>query len=170
MGSVEVRIGFFAGVLSIIVLAIELYSGLNESSWGTVFEFAIFFILSASSYLAVKEKRKTERENIGFSKAFVSGLMTCFVIALMAGAFSFVFTKYVNPQLTEQMVQKAKQVMEDRKLPAEQIKNGMENIRTMYSPKGQFVMTTGTTMLYAFFIALVVAIFMSKKKKDLPLV
>ncbi len=167
MGSAEVRIGFFAGIISIVVLATELYLGLNETSWGTVFEFASFFILAVSSYLAVKEKRETEGGNISFNKAFMSGLMTCFVVALMVGAFSFVFTKYINPQMTEQMVQRAKQVMEERKLSPEQIKTGMENIRSMYSPKGQFTMSTGTTMLYALFISLVVAVFMSKKKKDL---
>lgn len=164
MGSVEVRIGFFAGIISIVVFGTELYLGLNETSWGTVFEFAIFFILGVAAYLTVKEKRETEGGNIRFGKAFTAGLYTCFLIALMMGAFSFIFTKYINPHMTEQMVQRAKQIWEEQNLSAEKIKSGMENIRTMYSPKGQLTMTVGTTMLYSLFISLVVALFMSKRK------
>jgi len=165
MNSTELRIGLFAGIISVVLLSVEFYFGLNETSWGIAFDFAIFFLLGASSYIAVKEKREAEGGIISFGKAFIAALGTCFVIALIAGAFSFIYTKYVNPQLTELMVEKARQIMEGRNLSQTEIENGMKNIRTMYSPKGQFMMTSGTTMLYAVFISLVVAVFTSGKKR-----
>ena len=92
-------------------------------------------------------------------------MVVSFIVGIMVGSYLMVYVKYVNPGYVEQVISSATEYYKAEKASQEQIDKGIEGIRAMYAPFGQFTYGIGTTMMTGLLISLVVSAIMQRKVK-----
>jgi hypothetical protein len=165
MGSSELRYGFLTGIICIVWAAIPLLFRWTGTGIGDIFDYIGIIIIAVGAYYAVRERKAEQGVAFTFGKAFFTAITTCFVIALLMGAFYYVYAKFVDPNQVERMVKKGMDIMTARKSTPQEMQRVEANIRTMYSPNGQFMSNSGVNMLYGLFVSLIIAAFTSRKRE-----
>ena len=117
----EYKYGFLGGgVIAISFYADEVY-GAEIPSVPWMVNIIVFGVIGWAIYLALKEKREANRKEFVFAKAILTGLITCFCMASVAGVYSFSYAKFVNPDKAKQEIAKFEPQWEKQNVPPDKI-------------------------------------------------
>lgn len=136
----------------------------DQSQAGRYAPYLSLFILVVAIYLTILFKRDRDKGGvISFKEAVTTGMVVSFIVGLMVGSYLLVYVKYVNPAYLNDMITSATEYYKTEKASQEQIDKGIEGVKAMYSPFGQFTYGIGTTMMTGLLIALVMGAIMQRK-------
>jgi hypothetical protein len=93
------------------------------------------------------------------------GLGVSFMVGLLVGAFLMIYVKYINPDYVNIMIKDASDFYKTQNATQEQLDKGIESVKAMYSPFGQFTYGIGTTMITGLLISAVIGAIMQRKVK-----
>lgn len=166
----ELQYGMIAGFITLAWMTAGYLMHWETSDAGKYAPYLSLFILAAAIYVAILFKRDRDRGGfITFKESFTAGMTVSFVIGLMVGAYLFVYVKYVNTDYLNEMIGSAREYYQSQKASQEQIDKGIEGVKAMYSPFGQFTYGIGTTMITGLLISLVMALVMQRRAPRLEL-
>ena len=164
----ELTYGMIAGFSTLGWMTLGYVLHWEQSEMGRYAPFLSLFILMLAIYLTILVKRDTDQAGIiTFKEAFTAGMVVSFIVGIMVGSYLMVYVKYVNPGYVEQVISSATEYYKAEKASQEQIDKGIEGIRAMYAPFGQFTYGIGTTMMTGLLISLVVSAIMQRKVKTI---
>jgi hypothetical protein len=86
------------------------------------------------------------------------------VSGLLSSAYSFVYMKFIDPSVMDQIFKKAEADMEKKGLSPEQIDQAMEMSKVFMSPGAMFVWGVVGSILLGFVFSLIIAAFVKKDK------
>lgn len=162
----ELTNGMIAGFITLGWMTLGYALHWDQSEAGRYAPYLSLFILMVAIYLTILLKRDRDKGGIiSFKESVVSGMVVSFVIGIMVGAYLFVYVKYVNPGFVNDMIKTATDYYKTENASQEQIDKGIEGVRAMYSPFGQFTYGIGTSMMTGLLIAVVMGAIMQRKVK-----
>lgn len=160
----ELTYGMIAGFSTLGWMTLGYVLHWEQSEMGRYAPFLSLFILMLAIYLVILVKRDIDHGGtITFKEAVTAGMIVSFVVGIMVGLYLMVYVKYVNPGYVEGVIASALEYYKQENASQEQIDKGVEGIRAMHTPFGQFTYGIGTTMMTGLLIALVMAWIMQRK-------
>jgi hypothetical protein len=160
----ELQNGMIGGLLTVGWMAAGYAFHWERSPIGMYAPYLSLLILLVTIYLSVLFKRERDNEGIiTLKEAFIAGMTVSFVIGVMVGAFLLVYVQFINPGFAGEMIRNAEVYYKSEHASQEQIDKGVEGMRAMYSPFGQFTYGIGTTMLTGLLISAVIGLVMQRK-------
>ncbi len=160
----ELKFGMLTGMACVIWRAFEFYMGWPDKTFGQYSAYIGILLLATGTYMGVREIRSINNGILFFGKSFYSGMVICFVVALMMGINAYVFNSVVDTNRKEKMVAQFQNEMIKQKKSPEEIKQVEENARAYFSPMGQVTAESGGTMIAGLFVSLVISAFVRSKK------
>lgn len=147
--------------LALFVLTIVLqFSGLvniveQKGTWlSIILTLVIFF---GGLYMAVKEFKKDSGNLITFGRALGFGTATVLVICLIGIVLNWVYFKFIDPGIIEQMSEMQMSQFEERGMSDEEIEQTQQFMGFMMNPVGMAISGAISSFIYGFIIALVTA-------------
>ncbi|HZX74412.1 MAG TPA: DUF4199 domain-containing protein, partial [Cyclobacteriaceae bacterium] len=123
-------------------------------------------ILFVTIYITILYKRDRDQNGvITFKQGLMVGLGVSFMVGLLVGAFLMIYVKYINPDYVNIMIKDASDFYKTQNATQEQLDKGIESVKAMYSPFGQFTYGIGTTMITGLLISAVIGAIMQRKVK-----
>lgn len=155
--------GIIIGVLIIHTIVMDILE-LYFSTYNNIAGVALPLI---GVGLAIYGYRKEYKNNyISYQKALGFGVLVSFIIALIMSVFSFIYTKYFNPELIEIGRRMAEERLIARGMSDDMIEQAMEQQKRFQTP---FIMIlSGTLMLTLFgtIFSLIAAAVLKNEPKD----
>ena len=158
-----------AGVATVLWMFLENKNQLllNDNLW--FLDYITLLFMAVGIYMVVLKKRDELGGVITFKQAMQSGLITTFVVAVMAGLFSYIYFKYTDAGYAEQLAQHFIQMYKKnlgKGLTSIEETTLLANARAQYSAAGQLMSSTGGNMFSGLFITLIVAGMMKRKREE----
>ncbi len=137
----------------------------DDAEIGKYTPYLSLLILLVAIYISILFKRDRDQAGIlSFKEAFITGLSVSFIVGIMVGSLLMVYVKYVNPEYIEKMIVTISDYYKKQNATQQQLDKGIEGVRAMYSPFGQFTYGIGTTMLIGLLISALAGWIMQRKK------
>ena len=153
---------------AMIVFSLILY--ITDLHMNRTLGYISFLILIGGMIWGTLEFRKQSPNGfLTYGKAF----STCFLIALFAAILSalytFVFAEFINPNFTQEILDKAREGMmnSDRPMTDEQMEQAMAWTERFTTPVMMAIWGFITTLIISAVLSLVAAIFLKKEDKSL---
>jgi Kef-type K+ transport system membrane component KefB len=120
--------------------------------------------------LGVKARRSEvpEAELFGYGSALWEGLKLSFVACLLTAAFNYAYSAYINPGLTDIIVEDRLDKMQARGMSSAQTDQAEKFIRFMMSPGVYAVYTFILGMIFALVLCLIIAAFLKRGEPEEP--
>jgi len=152
-----------AGILPVICKLLIYFLGLELSFAGrysNVFElFLLVIFIPASIYLT---RNMEKRGYITFEDAFKTGLKTTAIAAVIISGFTFVYFKYIDHSIVEQMLDKVREQSGNKK---EETEKALEAVKHYFSPFFQCTSALFGNMVAGSFVSIVSSFLL---RKDAP--
>lgn len=102
----EVKWGLIFSLASLLWIAGEYLLGLHDRyiDRQAVLTNLFFFPAVLIMYLAVRDKRRRQGGRIGFSEALLCGIGVSVIVAILAPAVQYIFSRWINPRFFEEMI------------------------------------------------------------------
>ena len=161
---VSIKWGLISGIVSIAFFMIINYADLvgNSSvSWLGMIPFIIILFLAHGEFKKEGDGFMTYGQGLGIG-AFVAG-----VGAVLSGAFTYVYTKFIVPDYNEQLMDKMVEMWEEQGLTDDQIDAAMGMMSKFQNPELAFVLGILGAIFFGFIISLIIAAITKKTNPDL---
>jgi hypothetical protein len=165
----------FASAISpgiIISAALTLYSlvlFLLDVSYDSKLTYLSYLILAFGLFWAIFSYRnKQEGGFITYGEVFKYGFFVGLVISIIVGIYTFIYVKYINPGIIDDIMVKAEEDMLTRNpnMSDEQIEKGLSYVEMFTSPVIMAVFGFFGNLVASTVISLIIAIFAKRKKKE----
>lgn len=105
----EVKWGLIFSLASLLWVIGEYLVGLHDRfvDRQAVLTNLFFFPAVLIMYLAVREKKVRQGGRIGFNEALLCGIGVSVIVAILAPAVQYVFSRWINPRFFEEMIRHA---------------------------------------------------------------
>jgi hypothetical protein len=121
-------------------------------------------ILAAGIFFALKEFREENQGFMSFGQGLGLGTMQSAIIGIVSGLFSFVYMKFIDPSLPDQIMKMTQREMEKKGTPDEQIEQAMEMTKMFMTPGAMFVMSVLVMVFLGFIFSLIISAILKKEK------
>jgi hypothetical protein len=161
---VAIKWGLISGVVSIAFFMIINFADLvgNSSvSWIGMIPFIIILYLAHSEFKNEGDGYMSYGQGLGIG-AFVAG-----VSAIISGAFSYVYTKFIVPDYNEQLLDKMVEMWEEQGMDDNAIEISTSMMEKFQNHELAFVLGIVMGVLFGFIISLIVAAITKKNNPDL---
>lgn len=119
MNELEVRPGRvtlqWAWKMALVMIAVTIalfYTKVNEKSF---LNYIVYVPFIFGLMMAIKEHRDKDLEGyISFRRAFTTGFRYASIISFVMGVFMYIYLKFINPQVFEQSLVEAENIMLDQ--------------------------------------------------------
>lgn len=161
--AVGIRHGFILALISIIyfivltVLQIDMTQG--PGRWLS----AIFYV--AIIILAQYQYKKDHAGIMSYSQGFSIGLWLALIAAPIGSCFSYLYMKFIDPTLIQQMKDQALLALEEKGLSQAQVTQAMSVTEKILTPEYILIMGIIGGFLILLFLTLIVTIFTQKTPK-----
>ncbi|MEM7368256.1 MAG: DUF4199 domain-containing protein [Bacteroidota bacterium] len=163
---VGVKWGVLYAAFSIVFSLISLQF-LNPAEPGAA-SYAVsilsFVAMIAAAVLAMKEYKRLNHDSMTLGQGFKTGLLMFAISGVIGSIFNFVYYKWIDPELSDKMIQAQLAQMESNPGMNEEAMEFMENILEFFLSPGSLLVTGIITALA--FGALVSVIVAAILKKD----
>jgi hypothetical protein len=134
--------------------AAQLIGGLGALAIGVTF-----------TALGIKARRAEvpETEDFGYGRAFGAGVQVSAVACLLSAAFNYAYFAFINPGLSDIIVQAQLDKMAARGMGDAQIERATQFVRFMWSPGMYAVQTLIGGFIFAVILSLIIAAFLRRE-------
>ncbi len=153
--------GVIIGIVFSVYNVIIWVSGQIGNQTLTYFTYPV---LAAGIYFAMKEFRNENQGFMSYGQGLGLGTMQGAIIGVLTGLFTFVYMKFIDTSLTEQMIKIAEKNLEKQGTPDEQIDQAMEMTKMFMTPGAFFVILVLTWTFFSFVFSLIISAILKKEK------
>lgn len=153
--------GLIGGLVLCIYSVLAFLLDLRETGWiGIVVSIGLTVTFVV---LAIKEHRDKELGGmIPFGRAFGTSMLTILLMALISAIFTFVYMKFVDPAMIDEIQRAAREGMIERGSSEEEIEEGMKWVERFTTPGVMAIWGFVTNMFLGVFIGLIVSAIMRR--------
>lgn len=146
--------------LALIACSLGLYlAGMNESSAAQWLSYAV---IAALIYLGTKAKRESNGGLISYGQGLGTGLGIAFFGSIMVAFYTFVFFKFIDADMLEQLILRAEDQLYEQGMPDDQIEMAMQYTRKFMQPVPMAAMVVLSYTFVGFVISLITAAILKK--------
>lgn len=158
------KYGLITCCILIIWMMIQYLTGLDRSDAGQYLNWISYPIMIVFIVLTLKEVKSQGGGYLSFGDGFKNGFLMMAVVAVIMGAFTFVYFSFINPEFLDYVREKAIEEMENKDLSDEEIEQAM-GIAEILMGKGAMTAfaLVGNVIIGAIF-SLIIAAIMKKEK------
>lgn len=150
-------IGIFSVVFSTLIMVLGLVANQGVG-------FVAYIIIGIGVFMAMNAYKKENNGFMSYGQGLGIGALMAAVSGLLSSAYSFVYMKFIDPSVMDQIFKKAEADMEKKGLSPEQIDQAMEMSKVFMSPGAMFVWGVVGSILLGFVFSLIIAAFVKKDK------
>ncbi|HMQ00941.1 MAG TPA: DUF4199 domain-containing protein [Cyclobacteriaceae bacterium] len=159
--SAGIRYGLFYGLVSIALFIIMSITGMDmQSGLVRVLSSAVFI---AFIYLAHKYFKDEGNGFMSYGQGVGIGLFLSLVGGVISSVFTFIYIKFIDDSMMQQIMDKARYDMEERGMSDEQIDQAMEFSAMFMSPMAMLIFGIVGAVFIGLILSLIVSIFTQKK-------
>lgn len=122
-------------------------------------------VLFIGILLGMKSARaKVESGQFDYFKAFGTGIIITLIVALTVSIVSFLYAKWINPNLAEDMVKEATNSLKSSGAGIEETAKKLESVRKEFSPQSQLIAPLIVQTAAGSLFSIILAFFIRNKK------
>ncbi len=151
--------------LAIIVLSLILF--LLNLDQNKPLQFLSYAVLIAGIVLSqLNYRNKYSNGFIEYGQAFMVGMVTSLVLAIIVGVYTFIFFKFIDPGAMEEVMLQTEQQMLDRGMTDMEIEQGMK-LASMFQTVGWVtIFALLGNFIIGIIISLITSIFIKKENTN----
>jgi hypothetical protein len=153
--------GLISGVIFMIWTTIINVAGLftNQSiQWVSLVISIVLIVMAMREYRTLDSGFMTFGEGVGL------GTLLSVVSGLVSITYKLIYTNFIDPTIRQQMLDNAREQMENRGMADQQIEQAMEFTEKIQSPGLQFLVGILFAAIFGVLISLVVAAFLRRSR------
>jgi hypothetical protein len=153
--------GLISGVIFMIWTTIINVAGLftNQSiQWVSLVISIVLIVMAMREYRTLDSGFMTFGEGVGL------GTLLSVVSGLVSITYNLIYTNFIDPTIRQQMLDNAREQMENRGMADQQIEQAMEFTEKIQSPGLQFLVGILFAAIFGVLISLVVAAFLRRSR------
>ncbi|MDI9880864.1 DUF4199 domain-containing protein [Flectobacillus longus] len=158
---VALKWGIIIGIFSVVFSTLIMVLGLMGNQ---AVGFVAYIVIGIGVFMAMNAYKKENNGFMSYGQGLGIGVLMAAVSGLLSSAYSFVYMKFIDPSVMDQIFKKAEADMEKKGLSAEQIDQAMEMSKVFMSPGAMFVWGVVGSILLGFVFSLIIAAFVKKDK------
>lgn len=162
-----IKWGIIGGLLSFLVSVVTQYSGLAEDFSETLgwVSFLVTFVINVTVlFLALKEVREQQGGFLTYGEGLGSSTLLGGLWGIVAGGFNYIYINFIDDAVIQKQMDLARQRLEDQGLSESQIQDAEKITNMMLGPGVQFITIVFFTVLFMFFLGLIVSGIMKREK------
>ncbi|MBP6054257.1 MAG: DUF4199 domain-containing protein [Cytophagaceae bacterium] len=162
-----IKWGIIGGLLSFLVSVVTQYSGLAEDFSETLgwVSFLVTFVINVTVlFLALKEVRAQQGGFLTYGEGLGSSTLLGGLWGIVAGGFNYIYINFIDDAVIQKQMDLARQRLEDQGLSESQIQDAEKITNMMLGPGIQFITIVFFTVLFMFFLGLIVSGIMKREK------
>ncbi len=163
---VAIKWGLISGVVSIAYFMIMNYADLIGNSWASWLGIVPFIVIL---FLAHIEFKNDGDGYMSYGQGLGIGAFLAGVSALLSGAFTYVYTKFIVPDYSQMMMDKMVEVWEEQGMTDQQIEVASSVMSKFQNPELAFILGIVMGVLFGFIISLIVAAITKNNNPDLSI-
>jgi len=122
-------------------------------------------VLFIGILLGMKSVRgKFETGKFDYAMAFGAGIIITLIVALTVSLVSFLYAKWINPSLAEDMVKEAASSLKAAGTGVEETAKKLESVRNEFSPRSQLLAPLIVQTIVGSLFSIILAFFLRNKK------
>ncbi|GHB73995.1 DUF4199 domain-containing protein [Persicitalea jodogahamensis] len=158
---VALKFGVIIGIAVIVYSTILTIAELNQNQGLSSIS---FLILAAGMVFAMREFRTQNDGFMSYGQGLGIGSLMSTIVGLLSSTFSIFYTQFIDPNVMERAMDKAREDMESRGMSDAQIDAGIEMAQKFQTPGIMFLMGIVIFLVVGFIIALIVSAIMRRNK------
>lgn len=158
---VALKWGIIIGICSVVFSTLIMVLGMVGNQ---AIGFVAYIIIGIGVFMAMNAYKKENNGFMSYGQGLGIGALMAAVSGLLSSAYSFVYMKFIDPSVMDQIFKKAEADMEKKGLSPEQIDQAMEMSKVFMSPGAMFVWGVVGSILLGFVFSLIIAAFVKKDK------
>jgi hypothetical protein len=125
----------------------------NWSSMGLIF------------YMGIKEHKEQDLEGyLSLGQGMKMGLYISFISGILTAVFTFIFFKFIQPDMMSNIIEAAVEKAEEKGQDAEKMKQGMEMMSWMFSPGAMSVFALIGSVFFGAIFSLIASLILKKDR------
>ena len=120
----------------------------------------VLVVLAGIPFAILATRKNVYKGAIGFGDGVKEGIKSTLIAALMICFFTYIYLKYMEPDLVESFVEQYKLQMDEKNIDEENLKKGEEFVRALYSPFKQSTLALIFTLFPGVLVSLISAGFL----------
>lgn len=158
---VALKWGIIIGICSVVFSTLIMVLGMVGNQ---AIGFVAYIIIGIGVFMAMSAYKKENNGFMSYGQGLGIGALMAAVSGLLSSAYSFVYMKFIDPSVMDQIFKKAEADMEKKGLSPEQIDQAMEMSKVFMSPGAMFVWGVVGSILLGFVFSLIISAFVKKDK------
>lgn len=147
--------------LALIAYSLGLYLvGMNESQPAQWFSYAI---IATFIFLGTRAKREKNNGLISYGQGLGTGVGIAFFGSILVAFYTFVFFKFIDADMFEQLILRAEDQLYEKGMPDDQVEMAMQYTRKFMSPVPMAAMVVLSYTFMGFIISLITAAIIKKE-------
>ena len=155
------KFGVLGGVVIMVYTSIVNVSGLSQNTFVPILSFVFMIVVIV---LAMKDFREQNKNFMSYGEGLGLGTLLSAVMGFLVSMFNMVYTRFIDPSILTQGMDKVRQNMEAQGKDDAQIDQAMELSQKFMSPGILFFMVVIGYIFMGFLISLVVSAIFRKEK------
>lgn len=153
--------GLIMGIVLIIYSLIMFFLNLSLEKW--VNWLSYIFIIAVLVVGTINYRDKELGGVMSYGQALGFGVLVILFATLINAIYSFIFMKYIDPEIIERMLTMQEEEMIKRGIPDAQIEQGMGMVKKFMTPLMINLFAIPVSVFFGFIISLITSIFLQKK-------
>ena len=158
---VALKWGIIIGICSVVFSTLIMVLGMVANQ---AIGFIAYIIIGIGVFMAMSAYKKENNGFMSYGQGLGIGALMAAVSGLLSSAYSFVYMKFIDPSVMDQIFKKAEADMEKKGLSPEQIDQAMEMSKVFMSPGAMFVWGVVGSIFLGFVFSVIIAAFVKKDK------
>ena len=159
--------GVIGGISSFVLTLATKYSGLEEDfseTLGWVSFLATLLINTTILYLALKEVRSNQDDLLGYGQGLGNSILIGSIWGVSSGGFNYIYLNFIDQGVLQKQMDMAREKLESQGLSESQIEDAEKITKMMMGPGIQFMIIVFFSILFTFFLGLIVSAILRKEK------
>lgn len=141
--------------LALIAYSLALYLlGMNESQPA---QWLSYVIIGTLIFFGTKAKRENQNGVISYGQGLGTGVGIAFFGSIMVAFYTFVFFKFIDAEMLEELILRAEDQLYDQGMPDDQVEIAMQYTRKFMAPVPMAAMVVLSYTFVGFIISLITA-------------
>ncbi|WP_026994601.1 DUF4199 domain-containing protein [Flectobacillus major] len=158
---VALKWGAIVGIISIVYSTIVMVLGLMGNQ---AIGWLVYLIIGAGIFLAMSNYKKENGGFLSYGQGLGIGSMMSAISGLISSAYSFVYMRFIDATVVDQLLKKAQEDMEKQGFSDEKIEQALEMSKIFMSPGAMFVWGVLGSIIIGFLLSLILAAIAKKDK------
>ncbi|MBC3540755.1 DUF4199 domain-containing protein [Rufibacter sediminis] len=161
--SVGIRYGVITAFISIIFSLILYVTGLHTNKG---LSYASMIIPIIGIVLAYNYFKKENGGFMSYGQGLGTGTIVTAVSGVLSGLFTYIYLKFVDPNVLEQIRNSSIEEMENKGMSDEQIEQAVSMTEKFTTPEMMLVMGLIGAVILGFFLSLIIAAIMKRSRPE----